>query len=364
MKSLYRRFQLWFWGKFFIFLIAMGSGLRRRRMSHNNGIVGRGKLKIVDAPQFPACEFFEPGREFTIRLRHSSSGYMDDTMTPVRSASIKFTDSRFRSPFDLQMNTGHHCFFWNARSFLEFAFSRDEHEGIEYVKYHTKYGWGRKSAADSQIKNASSFTKLHYHSHTPFGFKAKDGIQRYIRFRLIPGDRSEQDPPFNPEYVKRAEADPGMALEVANQRSPDGETRNCNYMKNDWAERVKAGPVRYILQVQFHVVKPDDSVEILNPLEPWDEATHPYTDLATVEITETLSHEEQDRMAYEISNLPPCMHILPAKSLDDYNSLNYMRWNSIWAIRVRQLMTALFGVQKPIKDDDYDKVRNKKLPGT
>lgn len=125
-----------------------------------------------------------------------------------------------------------------------------------------------------------------------------------------------------------------------------------------------AGPVHYILQAQFHEAKPDDSVEVLNSLEPWDDATHPYVDLATIEITETLPHEESDRMAFEISQLPPSMYILPAKSLDDYTSLNYMRRNSIWSIRMRWFMIWLFGIQKPIKDDDYAKVRNKRLPGT
>ena len=41
-----------------------------------------------------------------------------------------------------------------------------------------------------------------------------------------------------------------------------------------------------------------------------------------------------------------------------------MRRNSIWSIRMRWFMIWLFGIQKPIKDDDYAKVRNKRLPGT
>ena len=31
------------------------------------------------------------------------------------------------------MNTGDYCFFWNARSFVEFAFSRHEYQGFSYV---------------------------------------------------------------------------------------------------------------------------------------------------------------------------------------------------------------------------------------
>ena len=363
MRATWDKFKLWFWGKFFILLIAAGSGSQRRRMSHNNGIAGRGKLRIVTNPQFPEAEFFEPGREFPIRLRHASSGYMDDAMSPVRSATLKFADTRFKSPLDIQMNTGRHCFFWNAASFLEFAFDRNEHAGIEYVKYHTKYADGRKSAADAQIKVPASFTTMYYHSHTPFAWKAKDGKPRYVRFRLIPGDRAPEQPPPNPEWVAQVRDDPALAPIAADQRAVPGETRDVNYLKNEWAEHVKTGPVHYVLQVQFHEVKPDDPDVIRNPLEPWDESTHPYVDLATVEITELLSHKQQDQMAFEVTNMPPSMDFLPATSVHDYNSLNYMRKQAIWAIRARWLFAMVFGVQKPIADGDMS-VRNRRLPGT
>ncbi|MBN9117588.1 MAG: hypothetical protein J0I06_00170 [Planctomycetes bacterium] len=356
------RVKLWLWARFFILLIAVGSGSQRRRMSHNNGIAGRGKLRIVDDPKFPAADFFEPGREWVVRLRHASSGYMDDAMSPVRSASIKFADTRYVSPFDLQLNTGRHCFFWNAASFLEFAFSRDEHEGVEYVKYHTKYADGRKSAADAQIKVPESFATMYYHSHTPFAWKAKDGVARYVRFRLIPGDRAPEQPPPNPEWVAKVRDDPALAPIAADQRAVDGETRDVNYLKNEWAARVRSGPVHYILQVQFHEVKPNDPDVIRNPLEPWDEATHPYLDMATVVIDALLSHKEQDQMAFEVTNMPASMDFLPARSMQDYNSLNYMRRQAVWAIRARRLVSMIFGLQKPIADGDMS-VRNKRLPG-
>ena len=44
---------------------------KRYRMSHNNGIAGRGTVRIVDNPQFPEHDFFTPGKEFGVRVRHA-----------------------------------------------------------------------------------------------------------------------------------------------------------------------------------------------------------------------------------------------------------------------------------------------------
>jgi arachidonate 5-lipoxygenase len=347
----WRRAQLWFWARFFILLVALGAGSRRRRMSHNNGIAGRGTIRIVDRPEFPPTDFFEPGREFPCRLRHASVAYMDDAMRAVRSATLKFADSDFRSPLDIQMNTGDYCFFWNARSFLQFAFSRHDEGGIEYERFYAKHWQGRISAASALLRSPPSFTGLHFHSHTPFAWKARDGRPRYARFRLIPEDRRRQAPYQDPAWIAQVEHQPEAARELADQRRLPEERRNNNYLKQEWAGRVRSGGARYILQVQLHEVSPDDSPEIRNPLRPWDEATHPNLDLAVVEITEVLGPQQSDWMAFEITNLPSSLAILPAASLDDYNSLNYMRRQSIWAIRARRLMLRLFGPNPVVPDD-------------
>jgi arachidonate 5-lipoxygenase len=368
---MWERAKLWFWGRMFIVTVILWINVFRRRMSHNNGVAGRGKLRVVTDQQFPASDFFEPGREFPCRIRHGAAGYMDDAMAQVRSGSLKFADSPFRSPLDLQMNTGRHCFFWNAASFLEFVwtriresmFVRSTDNIVHYLKYHQKYADGRKSAADASPRVPQSNATMYYFSQTPFAWKAKDGVPRYVRFRLIPGDRSPEDPPPNPEWVAKVAADPSLAVVAADQRAVPGEPRTVNYLKEEWFERLKRGPVRHILQIQWHDVRPDDPDVIRNPLEPWDEATHPWADLAEVEITEPLSYEEQDQMAFEVTNLPPCMALLPAKSMQDYNSLNYMRKFAVWSIRARWLMCKLFGIPKAYTDADAAKVRNKRPRG-
>jgi arachidonate 5-lipoxygenase len=346
-----RRLELWFWGKFFILLIALGSGLRRRRMSHNNGVAGRGTIRIVDDQQFPPTEFFEPGRVFPCRIRHACIAYLDDAMHVARSATLKFADSEFVSPFDLQMNSGRHAFFWNARSFLQFAFWRHESGGIEYEKYYHTYHQGRRAASWAFRRNPSSWSQVFFHSQTPFLWKAKDGKRRYVKFRLIPENRGPESAAPTETFVNMVEGDPNLAGFIANQRVLPGETHGVNYLKNEWTKRIKERGAIYHLQLQLHEVQPDDSPEVLNPHLYWPEDKYPWMDLATVHITEALTYEQQCRLAFEITNLPPSMAILPAKNIDEYTSLNYMRKQSIWAIRSRLFFQRLIGYPKYYPDD-------------
>jgi arachidonate 5-lipoxygenase len=343
---------LWFWGKFFMLLIVLGAGARRRRMSHNQGIAGRGKLRIVDHPQFPATDFFQPGREFPCRLRHGCVSFLDDCVNEVRSATIKFADSDFDSPFDLQMNTGDHCFFWTARTFLQFAFGRHRKGTTQYEKYYKKYPWGRRSAASAFRRAPTSYATMYYHSHTPFGWHANDGKMRYVRFRLIRGDHAPELDEPDIAYVDQCEKDVAQASILAQQKClPKDEPKSVNYLNHDWSERIKKGPVEYILQVQLHEVSPSDPPEILNAMLPWEVETHPYLDLANVSIQDELSYAEQTYMGFEITNMPTSMSILPAKSIDDFNSLNYMRKQSIWTIRMRRFMQRRFGPPKNAPDN-------------
>ena len=109
MRAFWERAKLWLAARFFIVTVILWINVFRRRMSHNAGCAGRGKLRIVSDPKFPASDFFEPGREFPCRIRHGAAGYLDEAMSQVRSVSLKFADSSFKSPLDLQMNTGRHC---------------------------------------------------------------------------------------------------------------------------------------------------------------------------------------------------------------------------------------------------------------
>src|SRR5688572_17804555 len=121
MKALYDRAVLWLMGTLITAMVALNSFMTRGRMSHENGIVARGRIRIVDQPAFPAHDFFQPGREFPCRIRHASIGAsatdMDDAHLDARSISIKFADAPIESPFDIEMNNGPYPPFATAREF-------------------------------------------------------------------------------------------------------------------------------------------------------------------------------------------------------------------------------------------------------
>jgi hypothetical protein len=79
-------------------------------------------------------------------VRHASATFLDDAMNCIRSISIKLSHNRFKSPFDIEMNSGETSLFWSAVSFLKFASSRKEKWGVEYVEYNRKYPEGLKGA--------------------------------------------------------------------------------------------------------------------------------------------------------------------------------------------------------------------------
>jgi arachidonate 5-lipoxygenase len=97
-------FTLWFTSVYFHWRFAVMHAIPKRyRMSHNNGIAARGKLRIVDHPEFPPHDCFEPGREFPARIRHAMATFLDDAMNGIRSCSIKISDDHWDSPFRFGM---------------------------------------------------------------------------------------------------------------------------------------------------------------------------------------------------------------------------------------------------------------------
>lgn len=353
MRGLFLKFQLWLYTYLWMTAVAVNSGLRRRRMTHNNGVIGRGKLKIVDNPEFPECEFFEPGREFDCRVRHGSANYMDDCMRVVRSGSVKFADTRWKSPFDTQMNTGRRNFFWTARLFLFCGITRAPKDGRAYLKYFEKVPGSHVAAKEGFRRGAESFTKMHYQSQTVFGFHAKDGVERYVKFRLLPGDRGPDTGFAEPTALDSSES-------LSDFRILEGETKGRNYLKDDYKDRLKEGSVTYVFQMAFHEVKDDDSPELLNSNEPWDEETHPWLDVANITVTEALDFRESVMTGFCIANRPPSISVLPAKSIDCYNSINYMRYREGLARRVRWMATAIFGLPEEYAGDGE---RNIRAPG-
>ncbi|MCG9911362.1 MAG: hypothetical protein MH137_08670 [Flavobacteriales bacterium] len=336
-------FVLWITAKAFGWMLAIFLSFPyRSRMSHNNGIAGQGQMKIVGNPEFPEHPFYAAGKVFPVRVRHASATFLDDAMNCIRSISIKLSHNRFKSPFDIEMNSGQTSLFWSAASFLKFGSMRKEKWGVEYVEYNRLYPEGLKGAQQAVRRHATSFHNVHYYSKTPFLFVGKDGIKRYAKYRVKP---------FDDEPESGIDNNPSD-WDMSNQRVLPHETRGRNFLKYEYEDRVKREGAKYRLQIQTRIAQDDDDPEVFNNMILWDEQIFPWQDLGVIEITEVLDWKESTRMGFSVNNMPKTLGVLPAKSIFDYNSLNYLRAHSEIARKARMWSYWFWGVPPEIPDND------------
>lgn len=343
MRRLFDLTLLWLYARLFGLMLALLLSFpKRQRMSHNNGIGAAGSLRIVDRPEFPAHAFFAPNRQFPVRIRHASATFLDDAMNCIRSLSIKLSDHHFKSPFDIEMNTGEKSLFWSAASFLQFARLRAEKYGIEYRDYNRKYPDGLAGSQAAGRRHASSFQNLRYYCKTPFLYIGSDGIKRYAKYRALPAD-------LEPETgIARDPSD----WDQCNQRILPHETRGRNYLKHEYEDRVRRAPQRYLLQIQTRPAADDEDPEIFNNMVLWDEQAFPWHDLGIMTIDRVLDWRESTLTSFSVNHMPKGLGVIPAKSIFDYNSLNYMRAHSEIARRARLWSYRVFGMVPPIPDND------------
>jgi hypothetical protein len=334
---------LYIYAKVFALMIALFLSFpSRKRMSHDNGIAGIGWLKIVDEPQFPHHPFFEKGTQYPVRIRHASATYLDDAMNCIRSISIKFSHHHWKSPFDIEMNSGAPSLFWSAVSFLKFGSLRKEQYGIEYVDYLRQYPDGVDGTKGAVRRDPTSFHNLHFYCKTPFLFMGSDGIKRYAKYRVRPFEE-ERETGVEHDFSK---------FDLCNQRVLPHETRGRNYLKYEYEDRVKRQGAKYRLQIQLRTACDDDTPEVFNNMILWDDRVYPWRELAYFNIEKTLDWKESTMTTFSVNNMPKTLGVLPAKSIYDYNSLNYLRSHSEIARKARLLSYKIFGMVPPIPDND------------
>jgi hypothetical protein len=321
-------------------LIALQSFFTRMRMSHENGIVARGRIRVVDDLAIPMNDFFLPGHEFPCRLRHASVSLMDDAGLFVRAASLKFADADIDSPLDLLMNGGTAAPFWNMHTFAQFMLARMRGGRAHLIPYFQANPRCFKNVVSALRLRPDSFASLRYYSQTPFEFRARDGRLRYCKFRLLPEDGGPETGIPRDEDLQT----PWF------QEARPGETLLPNYLKDEYVERVRNRGARYILQMQLHEWRPDDEREvILNSLYAWEESTHPWVRVADVHIDKI--HWEDPygyRCVFEINHHPECIGLIEPLSIYDPPSLEYLRIGGALAARARLIGIKLLRAPQPV----------------
>jgi arachidonate 5-lipoxygenase len=325
-------------------LISANSLFAKVRMSHDNGYVLRGRLRIAADARVPDHDFFVQGRSFACRVRHGAASFKDDAKLVVRSASIKFADQRGRSPLDILMNTGRMPLFWNARTFMQFMRRSIQGKGKHYVSYLQQHPQAAIGGGDSVRRDPDTPHRLVYWTQTTSGFIGLDQVFRYVRYRLVPV-------PF--DGTETGMPDDWDRHHAWLQNPLPDETRGRNYLKDAVRETVESGQVmRYRLQIQLRLPPPDEKVqpEWISASVLWDETMFPWLDLADLELVEMLSHKESMLTWFDLCHHPASLPIPKARSIDDAHSLNHLRLAGIWATRARLLSYALTGVPKPYPD--------------
>ena len=103
------------------------------------------------------------------------------------------------------------------------------------------------------------------------------------------------------------------------------ETRSKDYLKKEFKERLARGPVKYKLQLTLHEPRPDDLPEILNIARYWNEASHPWLDLADVTLATLLAPDVTEQFRFNAGNLSSCLAFLPPRSIYHSNCIAHIR---------------------------------------
>lgn len=320
-------------------LVTVNSFVTRTRMSHDNGIVTRGRIRVVPDLRIPPNAFFVPGREFPCRVRFGAATWNDDAKMVIRGAAVKFADDRFDSPLDLMMNTGRLAIFWDARTFVGFMFGTIAGRGKSWVPYLTKHPMAMVGGRDSLKRVPTSVGSLEYNSKTCLGLVDDENRMWYVRYRLVPLS-------YEPDGTPTAE---DLAHPWFQNPLPD-ETRSRNYIKDELRDRLATEPIEFMLRMQPRRRPPGPDPEWVTAQYEWDEDAHPWLDVATVTIDEALDHDEAQWTWFEMSNHPPCLPVPRGRSIDDPHSLNDLRVASIWARKARLWSYRLRGVPKAFGD--------------
>lgn len=314
--------------------------LTGHRATHMQGIGGRGTITVVSKPEFPEHEFFTPGRVFQSRIRHANASFYDDACSQVRACSLKFADTDSASPLDILMNTGVIQAFWNFESFMAFVIGRF---GCTPTYWEPQREWLRKwpgcfvGIIESVRIAPTSFAELLYHTCIVYPFRARDGKNRYAKYRLVPCGMTQES---------------GF-LDAAHQRQPwiqcrdSNDTRPKKYLPDEYRQRLQSGPVEYLLQIQlreFDVAR--DTWEFFNSARVWDLTTSPWLDLARVSINEALPDEVTERMQMWLGHQPPSLGLTNSFSNVDYRSLATARYRVYGVSQFFRAISRSLGVNR------------------
>ncbi|MBV8083471.1 MAG: FAD-dependent oxidoreductase [Chloroflexi bacterium] len=284
------------------------------RAAHDSGIVAHGHLLVLDSPLVPAHRLLEPGASYEVLLRHSNArGFPDDAVLDGRGAALRLLQPGHATVedalLDLIMVTGRTFVARDARAFSHWA-TADGATKAQLLRNHPAIA---ESLAEL-IRDPESYSDLYYYSQVASRFLGRDGVSRLARFRLIPASRAADSGYVDPAKLR-------LPLDYAPRRADDD--RAPDYLRADLRDRIERGDARYLLQIQL--AADADDPDTLDPSLYWDEASHSWLDVASIELAGLLRAEEGEALELNPANAPADLGLIRARSVDDPASVNHAR---------------------------------------
>jgi hypothetical protein len=302
----------------------------RARATHSTGTAAKGIARIIVPLDFPSNDFLQFGKTYGVVLRHATPrpaiphplvvnpDTTDDRMLDGGAVSIKFFETERvegEGLHDVMMNTGRVLFVPSARAFNRMI--------------HTPFGERGKLIEDGDLDDdllteayrTGSFTEFYYHSQIAFEILDKNGVLRYIKFRLIPGDRGPERGLFRKE--QKAGGDTFAPAWPDDERDP-------KYRRHDFEVRVRHIGVQYIIQAQLHDNTPNID---LSPMVYWNERNHPWVDVAQISLSSVLTAEEQDKLSFDANRTHDSINLPLTKEADAPESIGHSRALVYWHAR-------------------------------
>ncbi|KAH6812389.1 hypothetical protein C2S51_026151 [Perilla frutescens var. frutescens] len=267
----------------------------RTRYFHRIGVSGKGSLRIYDKIEgLPQHKIFQCGKTYPIIVRHSNSlSADDDARFDARGAAVRIladeSDCR-ASILDLTLKTGNAFYARTVSDFATWLVC-----GLPAREAHVKRVPHVREAVWTSLRNAETFTELHYYSNICRLFRFNNGDEMYVKFKLRPFDRTIGEDSGKIEPMGILPPETGAIPREINDDRP------LLFLADDFQRRVSSSDgVRYIFQLQFRPVPHDEAArdEALDCTKPWDEAEFPFVDVAEVHINQNLTAEESEELQF------------------------------------------------------------------
>ncbi|QDZ20234.1 lipoxygenase [Chloropicon primus] len=300
-----------------------------------------GMFEVIENDKVPPTVFFEPGKRYYLRCRHSNVTWDDDAGLDFRGVALKFGHGRHKSDFDLHMSTGEIPPFVNVPTMLEYM-------GNAKRDYMMKNPMVAMAAIEGQRRAPETFAQLHYYSHFCKNFWSIDGMKRYCKFRLVPygaGPFTEVGPEaFKPNAEDQQRI--CQSLDADHERLP-GEKREEDYLRKEFRARLQEDVVRYRLQIQLREASEVETHEVFNPCKRWDA---PFLDIGVVTLFAPLVDYETQQTAFDYFSWgPDCLSLIKPVGLLDYSSINWLRETAMngqgkapWSLMLRSKKDKVF----------------------